>query len=188
MNKIEQAIEYALKAHEGAKRKGSGLPYILHPLETAAIAAFFTTDEDVIAAAALHDVVEDAARTAEELRARFGGRVAALVMADSEDKRRDRPAGETWEIRKQETLDFLKTASRDEKIVTFADKLANLRSTLNDYAALGDALWDRFQQKDPERHVWYYAGVYEACAELRGCLLYGEYGGLLETLRSMLRK
>ncbi len=187
-NKTEQAIGFALSAHEGAKRKGGSIPYILHPLEAAAIAAQLTADDDVIAAAALHDVLEDTAQTAEDLRARFGDRVTALVISSSEDKHRERPAHETWLTRKQETLNHLKTASRDEKIVSFADKLSNLRSTLNDYDALGEPFWERFQQKDPDMHVWYYTGVYEACAELDYSVLYMEYDRLLRMLRSMVRE
>ena len=188
MNRIEEAIHFAVKAHEGAVRKGTSLPYILHPLEAAAIAARFTPDPDVIAAAVLHDVLEDTPCTAHELRAAFGERVTALVLSNSEDKRPDRPAEETWEVRKQETLDHLRGASREEKIVAFADKLSNLRSILNDYLRLWETLWQRFRQKDPAKHVWYYEGVYDACAELDDSPLYLEYGRLLGELRSRVRE
>ena len=188
MNRIEEAVAFAVRAHAGAVRKGTELPYILHPMEAAAIAAQLTSDPDVIAAAVLHDVLEDTPCGPDELRAAFGERVAALVLSNSEDKRRGSPAEETWEVRKQETLDHLRGASREEKIVAFADKLSNLRSILNDYYRLWEALWQRFRQKDPAKHLWYYEGVYDACAELDESPLYMEYGRILGELRSRIRE
>ena len=188
MNKIEEAISFALKAHEGAVRKGTRIPYILHPFEAAAIAAQLTTDEDVIAAAVLHDVLEDTSFTGEDLCARFGESVTALVRSSSENKRRDRPANETWVIRKQETLEHLRTASRNEKIVAFADKLSNLRATLNDFLREGERFWERFQQKDPARHLWYYEGVYSACEELSASPLFQEYGQKLQMLHTKVQE
>lgn len=72
---IRKAAEFAAKAHEGAVRKGSRIPYIYHPMEAAVIVAQMTEDEEVIAAAYLHDVLEDTAVTAEQLEKEFGGRV-----------------------------------------------------------------------------------------------------------------
>ena len=76
---IEEAAEFAREAHRGMFRKGTEIPYIVHPIETAVIVASFTDDEEVIAAALLHDVVEDTDVTGEELEHRFGPRVAGLV-------------------------------------------------------------------------------------------------------------
>ena len=63
MTKIERAIQYAVDAHAGSKRKGKDRPYILHPIEVMTIVAGLTEDEDVIAAAVLHDTVEDTHRS-----------------------------------------------------------------------------------------------------------------------------
>lgn len=166
MNIIEKAIQFASKAHEGACRKGTSLPYILHPLEAASIAAQITEDPEVIAAAALHDVVEDTSFTEKDIRILFGNRVANLVMFNTEDKRRERPASETWTMRKQETISHLEQASDDEKIVAFADKLSNLRSMLMDYIREDELFWDRFEQKDPSKHVWYYGSMMEPFQKL----------------------
>lgn len=64
---LDRAILFATEAHRGAFRKGTRIPYILHPLEAAAIAATITVDHEVLAAAVLHDVIEDTAVTEEEL-------------------------------------------------------------------------------------------------------------------------
>ena len=91
MTKIRKAIEFAMDAHADATRKGKSRPYILHPLEAMNIAASLTEDEEVLAAAVLHDVVEDTDVKEAEIREVFGDRVADLVMAESEDKMRHLP-------------------------------------------------------------------------------------------------
>ena len=157
---IEKAIEFALKAHGGAKRKGKNRPYILHPLEVMTIVAGITDDEAVIAAAVLHDTLEDTSVTEAQLTETFGARTAALVGSESENKREGVPAKDTWLLRKQETIEHLKTADRDTKLICLGDKLSNLREIGRDYALLGDNLWDRFNQKDKNRIGWYYRSVF----------------------------
>lgn len=177
---LDQAIVFATEAHAGQTRKGCAIPYILHPLEAAAIAATMTDDEEVLAAAVLHDTVEDTDVTAEQIRSRFGPRVAQLVAGESENKREDRPAEETWKVRKQETLEHLETAPREIRILTLSDKLSNLRAIYRDRLVLGDRLWDRFNQKDPKEHAWYYSGIAQRLNELAGAPAYEEYLQLIE--------
>ena len=179
MTILDKAIIYAANAHSGAFRKSTKTPYIVHPIEAAVIAARLTVDEEVIAAAVLHDVVEDTDTTKETLEKEFGKRIAALVCADSEDKREDRPAAETWEIRKKETLDAIPSASRDEQIIILSDKLANLRSIYDDYTRIGDELFNRFNVKDKNKHAWYYCGVAERLDKLQDTNAYKDYVELL---------
>lgn len=181
MNKIEKAIIFATEAHAGAVRKGKTRPYILHPLEAMMIVADLTDDEELIAAAVLHDTVEDTGTSCAEIEKGFGSRVAALVVSESEDKREDRPAGETWKTRKQETIDHLKETSRDVKTVCLGDKLANLREILKDYVNLGDDMWQKFNQKDKSMHCWYYSELYKILREEFGDVpAIREYADLLE--------
>ena len=183
MNKVERAIAFALDAHAGVCRDSTKIPYILHPLEAAAIAASLTQDEDVIAAAVLHDVLEDTPHTEEEIREQFGDRVLRLVCADTENKRPGLPSEETWKIRKQETLDRLATVDDDEMIVIFSDKLANLRAIWNDYLTIWEELWKRFSAPNPRELLWYYSGIYYACTKLEWSPLYWEYGRKLREIR-----
>ena len=181
MKLLDDAIHFATKAHAGVSRKGKTRPYILHPLEAMNIASTLTEDEEVLAAAVLHDTVEDTDVTKADIKAAFGSRVADLVAAESEDKREDLPARSTWKIRKQETIKALKTASRDIKIICLGDKLSNLRELSRDYADLGDALWERFNQKDKAMHCWYYSSLYEILKDEFGDVpAIQEYGSLLE--------
>lgn len=118
---VEKAVAFAIKSHEGTFRKGTKIPYIVHPLETAVIVALMVTDEEMICAALLHDVVEDTGVTEAELKEEFGSRVAELVMEETEDKTK------CWKERKSATLEHLEQASRESKILVLADKLSNLR-------------------------------------------------------------
>ena len=79
MTAFEQAIIFAVRAHEGQRRRGESTPYIIHPMEVAAICASMTSDEDVLAAAVLHDTVEDTDVTVEEIREIFGDEIADAV-------------------------------------------------------------------------------------------------------------
>ncbi len=184
---LADAIAFAAQKHCRQIRKGSdrdglpGIPYIVHPLEVAAIVATMTQDRDVLAAAVLHDVMEDSGVTREELEERFNARVAALVSAESEDKHAGLSKESTWFLRKSATLRHLNSpgVTREEKIVCLGDKLSNLRATARDCKLLGTPYWDRFNQKDPRAIKWYYVGVGEALRELKGCPAYEEYMALL---------
>lgn len=179
MTILDEAIIYATQAHSGMSRKGTKTPYIVHPVEVAAIAARMTDDIEVIAAAVLHDVVEDTPTTAEQLEAKFGKRVVSLVMADSEDKREDKPATETWEIRKRETLDMIPKMSKDEQIIILSDKLSNLRSLYHDHNQIGEAIWDRFNMKEKSKHEWYYCEIAERLDKVKDTDIFQEYLKLL---------
>ncbi len=81
MTLFDEAIRFAAEKHSGMLRKQEGIPYILHPMEVAVIVGTLTGDEEVLAAAVLHDTVEDTDTTPEELLRRFGPRGAALVAS-----------------------------------------------------------------------------------------------------------
>ena len=78
---LDKAIVFAVKAHQGVERKGKGFPYVVHPLESVAIAATMTSEQELLAAAALHDTVEDTQVTLKDIEREFGKRVAELVEA-----------------------------------------------------------------------------------------------------------
>lgn len=178
---FNDAIEYAKKAHEGQTRKGSDVPYIEHPLEVADIVKTMTDDEAVWAAAVLHDTVEDTAISIEDIEREFGKRIADLVASDTENKRSDLPAAETWKIRKQETIDHLnKTDDVSEKMIVLADKLSNIRQIADNYKKIGDLVWQGFNQKDKNEHSWYYKSILEATRELSGYSAWWEYKKLVE--------
>ena len=81
---LDRAIEFAVRAHSGTERRGKGFPYIVHPMEAMAIVATMSADQELLAAAALHDVVEDTGVSLDEIRSQFGDRVAMLVRTESD--------------------------------------------------------------------------------------------------------
>jgi len=180
MDILDKAIILAVNAHSGALRKGTKIPYIVHPLEAATIAASITLDREIIAAAVLHDVVEDTNLTQEDIIKEFGERVAKLVMSDSEDKMKHIPPSQSWQSRKQATLDFLDNSTKEEQIICISDKLSNLRALQRDYKKIGDNLWDRFNQKDKSKHAWYYCGIAARLNLIKDTDSYKEYCELLK--------
>ena len=177
---LDKAIIFATKAHSGARRMGTNVPYIVHPIEAAAIVSATTDDEEVIAAAVLHDVIEDTDATEDDLYARFGRRITELVLNESEDKRRTLPAALTWKTRKQETITFLETeADRDAKMLALADKLSNLRAIHRDQCIIGDKIWERFNEKNKEMHAWMYRSIAKALEELKDHPTWQEYNRLV---------
>ena len=178
---LDRAILFAVQCHAGTERRGKGFPYIVHPMEAMAIAATMTSDQEVLAAAALHDVVEDTDVTLDELRSRFGDRVARLVDTES-----DRfGEGLDWQARKVESLRRLTTASRDEKIVALGDKLSNMRAIARDYTTRGEPFWNMFRIKDKSVHSWRYHALLGALADLSDTYAYQEFEFLVKRIFEM---
>lgn len=181
MDIFDNALCFAVEKHSGQVRKRAGTPYIVHPIEVAAVAATMTEDRELLAACVLHDTIEDTDATFEELAEKFGRRVALLVMTETEDKREDRPAVETWRLRKEETLLMLKnTKDIAVKIMWLGDKLSNMRSFARAYKKQGDALWNSFNQKDPAKQAWYYRTIVEYLSDLSEYDAYAELASLVD--------
>ena len=181
MELVSEAITFAVKAHDGMRRKKSSVPYIQHPMEAAVIVGTMTDDQNLIAAAALHDVVEDAGITIEEIEERFGKRVRELVQSETENKRADLPPAETWRIRKEESLAVLKnTEDIGVLMVWLGDKLANMRSLYRDWKVEGDAMWQRYNQKDAGEQAWYYHSIVTLTQRLSDTSAWLEYKTLTE--------
>ena len=177
---LDRAIIFAVKAHAGTERRGKGFPYIVHPMEAMEIVATITPDQELLAAAALHDVVEDTEISADEIRREFGDRIAALVVAESDVFEEGVSEEDSWHARKQAAMDRLAAAPRDAKIVAMGDKLSNMRAIARDYAVKGDELWKIFHAKDPRDHEWHYRGLAAALEELKDSFAYREFVKLID--------
>ena len=183
MDKLTKAIEFATAAHDGMRRKKDNTPYILHPLEAAVIVGTMTDDQDIISAAVLHDVVEDAGITIEEIEEKFGKRVRELVSSETEDKRADLPPEDTWKIRKEESLKVLKNSGDNAVLMLWlGDKLANIRSFYRIWKNEGDGMWQTFNQKDPEQQFWYYNSIAELTLPLKDFSAWQEYNELVKMI------
>lgn len=176
---LDRAIIFAVRAHAGTERRGKGFPYIVHPMEAVEIVATMTSDQELLAAAALHDTVEDTDVTIEQIRTEFGERVASFVAVESDEPHQRRDSVENWRARKQVAIDRIASASHDAKIVALGDKLSNMRAIARDYAQQGNALWDLFHAKDPKDHEWHYRGLADALSELCDTVAYKEFEELI---------
>ncbi len=179
---LDKAIVFAVKAHANTERRGKGFPYIVHPMEAMEIVATMTTDQELLAAAALHDVVEDTDVTVDEIRKEFGDRIAQLVDAESDKFEAGQTEEESWHARKQAAIDRLAAASHDAKIVALGDKLSNMRAIARDFSEIGDQLWNRFHAKDPKDHEWHYRGLVNSLRELSDTHAFKEFAGLVDSV------
>jgi len=177
---LDRAIIFAVRAHAGTERRGKGFPYIVHPMEAVEIVSTITPDQELLAAAALHDVVEDTGISADDLRREFGDRIADLVVAESDVFTEGVSEEDSWHARKRAAIERLSRASRDAKIVAMGDKLSNMRAIARDYAVQGDKLWSIFHAKDPKDHEWHYRGLADALKELEGTFAYKEFVSLID--------
>ncbi len=142
-----------------------------------------TDDCEVLAAAVLHDTVEDTDATAEEIEQRFGPRVAALVASETEDKHPEMPPEESWLTRKERSLK--KLAGADDpgvRILWLSDKLSNIRSLYLARKERGEDMWQFFNQKDPAMHAWYYRSIEALLADMDGYDAMKEYRRLVGAL------
>ena len=158
-SRFEEALILAPRLHARQKRKDKDLPYISHLLAVTALVLEDGGDEDEAIAALLHDAVEDQGgmRTLEEIRRRFGERVAAIVEGCSDALALPKPP---WQERKQAYLEHLRSASAGVRRVSLADKLHNARSILADLEQDGEAVWSRFNG-GKQGSLWYYRSLLE---------------------------
>jgi (p)ppGpp synthase/HD superfamily hydrolase len=151
---LDNALVFAARAHDGQKRKSTDVPYVVHPVGVMLVLLECgEIDPALLAAALLHDTLEDTAVTLAQLRNAFGERVAGIVEGCSEPDKRD-----SWEHRKKHTIAYLRTAPRDIALVSAADKLHNVRSMVRDHAEQGDRLWTRFKRGRADI-AWYYRSI-----------------------------
>ena len=181
---LDRAIIFAVKAHAGTERRGKGFPYIVHPMEAMEIVATMTPDQELLAAAALHDTVEDTDVTVEQIREEFGERIASLVAAESDVMVEGVSEEDSWHARKKAAIDRLANASHDAKMVALGDKLSNMRAIARDYAVQGDKLWSLFHASDPKDHEWHYRGLANSLRELDNTFAFKEFEFLIDQVFS----
>ena len=178
---VDAAIRFAVDAHAGTERRGKGFPYVIHVLEAMSIFATMTSDPELLAAAALHDTVEDTDVTLDRIREVFGARVASLVETETDIQLSEDGRQKTWRERKQAAIDRLAATSREAKMVALGDKLSNMRAIARDYRVKGDALWHIFHAPGGRAdHAWHYRGLASSLSELSDTDAYREFTDLIE--------
>jgi len=162
---IFDAIEFAARAHSGHFRKGSRVPYLIHPLEVAKVLIRCQCEVQVVTAGILHDTVEDTQVSLEMIRESFGSAVAELVDQVSEPDKRA-----PWRVRKTHTIEHIATAAVGALFIICADKLHNIRSIREDLEHYGPRVWSRFHKPKKDQQ-WYYRAVVEALRARSGAEL-----------------
>jgi (p)ppGpp synthase/HD superfamily hydrolase len=162
MSIVSKALVFATEHHQHQHRKGTKIPYLAHLLNVCKILAENNCSDEVLAAALLHDVVEDTDVTIDEIEEKFGKQVAEIVRGATELDKLEKRAIEkesSWLERKEHTIHFLQhEANTDQLLVSGADKLDNLRSIVYDHKKIGENLWDRFNASK-EQQAWYYTSI-----------------------------
>ncbi|MBA2246239.1 MAG: HD domain-containing protein [Gemmatimonadetes bacterium] len=175
--RFEEALSYAAELHRTQTRKGSSIPYIAHLMSVAALVLEDGGDEEEAIAALLHDALEDHPdkTSREEIRRRFGERVAAIVehCTDTPPKWSGglKPP---WRGRKETYLRQIRCAPESSR-VALADKLHNARSILRDHHEVGEQVWERFTASK-EESLWFYRELVRAFRDA------GVTGYLIEAL------
>ncbi len=184
---VEAAVRLAAQGHyhqfrkrnhggETARHPGNPLPddhipYITHLMGTVTILARLGARDEVLAAAALHDYLEDVPDPDGRRRIveKTNTEVLDLVLAVTEDKRPELGRGETWRVRKREKLDTVASMASDAVLIKAADALHNLLSLEIDLDEASDrqAVWGRFNAPE-DQQLWYFRSTLEAVARRLG--------------------
>lgn len=149
-NELNRAISFATIAHRRQKRKGSKLPYIIHPYSMALYLQSKGCKQEVIIAALFHDILEDTIVGEKKIKEQFGAEVLAIVKACTENKIL------SWQKRKLESFEKYEHASEEILLVSMTDKMHNMFSILEDYPIFGEKIWNKFSKQKSD-YNWYYS-------------------------------
>ncbi|MBL9005459.1 MAG: bifunctional (p)ppGpp synthetase/guanosine-3',5'-bis(diphosphate) 3'-pyrophosphohydrolase [Myxococcales bacterium] len=163
---LDRALVVAAQAHRQQLRKGTAIPYIVHPAHVAMVLLKYQFPEEVVVAAVLHDVVEDTDIPLSQISEEFGQAVARLVDAVSE-KKTEGGKLRSWRERKQEKLAQLAAGDSLIAAVKAADALHNCHAMLRDLQAQGEALWSKFRGSSADQ-LWYYTSLAAISRRLLG--------------------
>jgi len=176
-------LDYAARLHASQSRNGTSIPYVSHLLSVASLVMEHGGDEDEAIAALLHDAVEDqgGTATADEIRRRFGDRVADIVLGCTDAFTHPKPP---WRPRKEEHIARLRAADRSVRLVAAADKLHNARCIAQEYRLSGEALWARFQG-GRDGTLWYYRATLDVLREQTPAALFSELERVIGDIERM---
>jgi (p)ppGpp synthase/HD superfamily hydrolase len=179
--RYSDALSYAFHLHGEQERKGSGVPYVAHILGVSSLALEYGANEDEGIAALLHDAGEDQGgqTIVDEIRKRFGERVADIVAGCSDTLETPKPP---WRERKEQYIRHLASASSSIRLVSGCDKLYNARCILADYRRVGSDLWGRFTG-GRDGTLWYYRALANVLTSL-DCIVARELEETVATLEA----
>lgn len=165
-DRYAQAVAYASQLHANQTRKTTSIPYISHLLGVSSLVLEAGGDEDMAIAALLHDGPEDQGGQAslDDIRERFGNRVAHIVEGCTDSFAEDPEDKAPWKERKIAYLQHLNEADLDTLTVSLADKLHNARAIVTDLMIHGETTWERFNAKK-DGTLWYYQSILDVALQ-----------------------
>ena len=175
---LEKAVRIATSAHQGQKRKEADIPYISHPMMVALKLMRHDFPDEVIAAALVHDVLEDTEFSRDELYKQLGDKVFAIVLAVTNDDTL------SWEDKKMKYVETVKNGPDGTKAVAIADKIHNAESLLMAYEAQGPVVWKNFN-KGKAKKMWFEHAVYDMLKDTWDHPLLAEYAALIERMDAL---
>ncbi len=184
-NKFEAALIYANQIHAGQVRKKTGMPFMAHLLGVASIVLEHGGTEEEAIAALLHDAVEDAGgpKRLDDLRKRFGAKVAEIVSGCTDSEALPRPP---WRERKEAYLEHLPNAPEPVRLVSAADKLHNARALLRRYRAVGESIFERYSGGKTGT-LWYYRALARIFKSVGPHSLAGELDRVVKEIERLAR-
>ena len=175
---IDTAVKIATIAHRAQKRKQEDVPYIMHPVSVALLLSRHGFRDEVVAAALVHDVLEDTDFPESELRKEMGKEVMALVDAVTNDD------SLPWEEKKLTYIETVRAGGEGAWAVATADKIHNAEDLLHSYEKQGPALWEHFK-RGKEKKLWFEEEMLTMLRETWNHPLVDEYAGLVEKMKAL---
>lgn len=184
-DRFAEALLYAWQRHRQQWRKVGNVPFLAHLLNVAGLVLDYGGDQEEAIAALLHDAAEDQGglATLEEIRQRFGGRVADIVEMCTDTFEHPKPP---WRQRKEQFLARLPAASPSVRLVCAADKIHNLRSLLRAYPSYGEQIWSFFRG-GREGTLWYFRSIVQILRQGPWLPIVRELEKLLSELEALLQ-
>lgn len=178
MSLYQIALTQSVAAHAGQVRKHNGTPYIVHPIMVARLVEAAGFSEQVVAAALLHDVLEDTAVTADTIQSTVGVDVLRMVEALSENK------SLPWRDRKAAYIDVVVAAGVSVWAISVADKIHNAESLLAFHAEVGATSWQVFNKGKADK-VWFEETLLKALQAVWQHPLLNQYALLVTALSQL---
>jgi (p)ppGpp synthase/HD superfamily hydrolase len=142
---LEKAVEVCFKQHCIQTRKADGKPYFIHPVIVALKLAKHGFPENVLAAALLHDVLEDTDYPQEKLKSEFGKEIFEMVTALTQDNKL------SWKEKKKKYINSVQNSSDNVKAISTADKIHNIESLIMAFRKYGKEIWNKFNGSKNEK-------------------------------------